>query len=83
MRVVSGDNFSIYVYPDDHAPPHCHVRFKGGEEVRITIPTLTVMDNRGINKGVRAALRDNMDAICEAWDLLNPIEDEQKKENIK
>lgn len=26
------------IYPDDHAPPHVHVKRRGGGEVKVSIP---------------------------------------------
>ena len=31
VRVFGNKNFGVFVYKDDHPPPHCHVRF--GDQV--------------------------------------------------
>lgn len=72
MRVIKRESFSIYVYAEDHAPPHCHVRFKDKKELSIILPTITGMYGAKIPKEVKKVIMDNIDALSDMWEELNP-----------
>ena len=46
-RVLVQDGFSVYIYENDHPPPHVHV-FQGskpGPEIEINLDTMGVVSN--------------------------------------
>ena len=73
MNVVEKENFKIYVYPEDHPPPHCHVRFKDGTEISIDLPLIVATYNDVIPKEVYEAVRKNLNKLSSEWERLNPI----------
>ena len=72
MRVIKEESFSIYVYAEDHAPPHCHVRFKDKKELSVILPSLKGMYGKKIPKEVKQVIKDNIDSLCDMWEQLNP-----------
>jgi hypothetical protein len=61
----------LVIYPDDHAPPHCH--FEGPDfEAWIDLRTLTVERGGAPTKALREALeyiRTNHDHVLEEWSI--------------
>jgi tyrosine-protein phosphatase YwqE len=72
MRIFSESDFKIYVYDDEHPPPHCHVIFNNGTELCITLPLLTEMFGKTIKKSVRKFLEKNIEVLVEEWEKRNP-----------
>lgn len=83
MSIYRTANFSIHVRGDDHPPPHCHVRFKDGSNVSVTIPLIEPMYGATISSEVRKAIEDNLDAIADKWDALHPIRKLKKSKKKK
>ena len=78
MRVIKGDNYNVYIYPEDHAPPHCHVRYKDNEtESVVGLPLLNLIAGRVIRKNIKQLLKRNLEKLTRAWDTLNPIDNTQ------
>jgi hypothetical protein len=71
MKIIDGDNFSVYVYID-HPPPHCHVRHGDGSESIIGLPLLNLITGVKFNKKIHNELISNLDTIIEKWEELNP-----------
>jgi hypothetical protein len=70
---VSRGAFEVYVYANDHNPPHCHLFWDGGDsEAIIDLRTLGVI--RGDVPGARGlrVVTDNRDSIVRWWNRLNP-----------
>lgn len=72
MPFVESDNFSVYVYDEDHPPPHCHVRFSNGKELVVTLPLLKPLHGGKLDKRVRRVLSENLDQLVSEWERLNP-----------
>ncbi|MBI4497707.1 MAG: DUF4160 domain-containing protein [Chloroflexi bacterium] len=73
-RVVSSGPFSIYVYAEAGQPhhlPHCHVRWSEGS-TQVALPTLRVLAGDPLPAAARRLLLDHLEAICGAWERLNP-----------
>lgn len=70
MKVLKGPNFDIYVYKD-HAPPHCHVRFRNGKEVVVKLFTLEPLYGEKVSKAIKKCITDNLDFLFNKWDELN------------
>jgi hypothetical protein len=70
MKVLSNDNFSVYVY-SDHPPPHCHIKYCDGTVIRISLLLLTSLDEVTISRDLRDYLLDNLDKLTEKWDQYN------------
>ncbi len=72
MRILTGDNFGVYIYDDDHPPPHCHIIFKNQEDLVITLPLLNEMFGKVIPKKVRNLLLNNLDDLIIYWETKHP-----------
>ncbi|QOJ27847.1 MAG: DUF4160 domain-containing protein [Ignavibacteriales bacterium] len=83
MSIINTPNFSIHVWGFDHPPPHCHVRFKDGSSVCVTIPFIEPMYGATISYAVRKAIEDNLDEIVDYWDALHPIRQPKRKNKTK
>jgi hypothetical protein len=81
MKVVGNKNYKIYVYPEDHPPPHCHVRFKDGRDVTVDVPLIEPRYGATISKEVRETIADNMEEICKAWEELNEKQHNENETN--
>lgn len=71
MKIVESDSFDVYVFPNDHPPPHCHIIFNDGSEVCVGIIFIDSWYGTKISRNVRKVLLDNMDKLANAWDVLN------------
>jgi len=63
----------LYIYANDHNPPHFHVRTSDGDAA-IVIETLAVADGTIDRLALKEALqwaRDNKDTLFETWNDLN------------
>jgi len=62
-------NIRYKIHDVDHAPPHCHVAFKGGA-LKVSLETLEVLSPTGatLPPAARKYLRDNQLAMLEAWE---------------
>jgi hypothetical protein len=63
---------SIYVFPDDHNPVHCHVYLKDDRHVRVSLPDyeVEVISGKfriGELKEVKALVEKNRNIIGQAW----------------
>lgn len=72
MKVIEGLNYDIYIYPDDHPAPHCHVRFYNGSESVVGLPLLNHICGTKIDKNVRKELYENIESLINNWEKLNP-----------
>jgi len=73
VKVIKGVFFNVYIYPEDHAPPHCHVRYKGHKaESIVGIPLLNLLGGPVLEKHVKKALQNNLTMLAEKWEELNP-----------
>ncbi len=72
MKVLRHSRFGVYIYKGDHPPPHCHVRIKGGKDISVDLPLLDPRYGESISREVETFLLENLDALCKAWDQLNP-----------
>jgi hypothetical protein len=73
VKIIKGDNFNVYVYPEDHAPPHCHIRYKGNEpESVVGLPLFNLIAGVPVSKPIKKVLRQNINKLTKAWDQLNP-----------
>lgn len=60
----------------DHAPPHCHVVYRG-RRLRVALETFEVMSPRGFSlpPTVRRYLRENQLAMLEAWQQVQDMDE--------
>lgn len=72
MRVIDADGFAVYIYDDEHPPPHCHVIYANGDEIVVGLPFLDVWFGGSIKKKVRKCLEDNLDLLLDTWDNKHP-----------
>ncbi len=61
-------NIRYRIHDVDHAPPHCHVIFKG-RRMKISLETLEFFPPSGatVPPAVRKYLKKNQQAMLEAW----------------
>jgi hypothetical protein len=62
---------TVFVFPNDHPPPHVHVRFQGAA-VRLRITDAVPLDRvpafpSRVLRDVRGWLLQNRDRAAEAW----------------
>lgn len=79
MRIVRSQQYTIHTYPNDHVPPHCHVRYADKSEISVDIPLILPRYGATISKEVEKLIEDNLEILGEAWDKLH----EPKKFKIK
>lgn len=72
MKVLSSDGFAVYIYDDEHPPPHCHVIFSNSDEVVVKLPLLTGMYGKGVDKKIKKFLLNNLDTLLSVWDSKHP-----------
>lgn len=73
VKIVKGDSYSVYVYPEDHAPPHCHIRYKNDEaESVVGLPLLNLIAGKPVPRPIRNILSNKIDELTKAWEQLNP-----------
>lgn len=72
MPFIESDCFGVYVYDEDHPPPHCHVIFTDGEEVVVTLPLLQPLHGKKLDKKTKRVLTQKLDQLVDEWDRLNP-----------
>jgi len=65
-------HIKIFVYADDHPPPHCHLLRKDGTETRVAIPTMIILTGPKLSKKEENLVLDNLDALCDEFERLNP-----------
>jgi hypothetical protein len=79
VRIITKNTYSIYVYPEDHPPPHCHIRYRDkGPESVIGLPILNLLIGRQITKQIKDVLISNLDKLIKAWQELNPTDNGQQ-----
>lgn len=71
MRVIQNEKFSVYVYPDDHPPPHCHIRYKDDSSVVVTIPLMVPLYGGTISKEAKKVVKENLNELSKVWEKLN------------
>ena len=71
MKVVSTKNFTLYIYPNDHPPAHCHARYKDGSDISIDIPLIIPRYGVTISRELEEFIEKNLDKLCDAWEKLN------------
>ena len=63
------DGISIYVFADDHAPPHVHA-FKGGRKAKYEIESARLLAGQldvSADRAVRRWMRRRRDQLARAW----------------
>ena len=68
MRILTSNGFAVYIYDDEHPPPHCHVIFNNDDEVVVGLPFLECWYGKTITKKVKRYLEDNLEILLETWD---------------
>ena len=79
MKIIESRNFKVYVFPNDHPPPHCHVIFNDGSEICVGILFIDSWYGGKISRKVRKVLLENIDELANAWDILNRSRIEAKQ----
>ena len=72
MKVIEGDNYDVYIYPNDHPPPHCHIRYCDEEESVVGLPLLNHLNGVKVIRKVHKELINNIILLSEKWEELNP-----------
>lgn len=72
VRILTEDQFSVWVYANDHPPPHCHIRRNDGDEIVVTLPLMEPLYGGELTKKEFQAIQDNIDTLLIAWEAYNP-----------
>lgn len=72
MRVLESAGLAVYIYDDEHPPPHCHIVFSDGEEVVVGLPFLNVWFGRTIKRRVKKLLEINLELLVSTWETKHP-----------
>jgi hypothetical protein len=72
---IGTNGFRIIIRGNEHPYPHCHVRWKDGTESYVLIPSLQVLFGKKLTKAVEKMLLDNLDALCDEFDRICPIKE--------
>jgi hypothetical protein len=75
-KIATISGATVFVFPNDHPPPHVHVRFQGAV-ARLRITDATALDARSavpprVMRDVRTWLLRNRDRVAEAWAAYHP-----------
>ena len=71
--IVSDGTFSVYVYANDHAPPHCHVLWEGVRKAAvINLNTLGIMVGDRVPRTGMRLVRNHRAELLNAWNYWNP-----------
>ena len=70
---VRDGGFAVYVYANDHNPPHCHIVWNGGDKVgAVDLETLVVSAGDMPPKRGMKLIRDSIGIVRKAWNELHP-----------
>ena len=71
--IVRDGSFSVYVYANDHAPPHCHVLWEAGEKVAVVnLNSLSLIAGHRVPQAGMRLVRNHRAELLDAWNDLNP-----------
>jgi hypothetical protein len=70
--IVRDGKFSIYVYADDHNPPHCHVFWGGDKEAVVDLNPVAQSEGDRLPRAGLELVRDHLAELLDAWNRLNP-----------
>ena len=65
-------HIKIFVYAEDHPPPHCHVVRTDKSVTRVVLPTLKELTGAPLSRIEKDLILKRLDEICEAYDEKNP-----------
>lgn len=68
MKIADNGRFKIYVYSNDHNPPHCHVIASDGTKWIISIPDLKVIVGEEPPRQLKDFLLEYLEEILKTWD---------------
>jgi hypothetical protein len=69
---VTDGTFRVYVYANDHNPPHCHISWAGNKEAVIDLLSLALIAGDRVPRAGLALIRSNRQALVDAWNQFNP-----------
>ena len=72
--VVEYRGIKFVVHPNDHNPPHVHVKLSSGAECRINLESGDFMDTppAGTQRAILRMYRDNVEEIVGKWEEYHP-----------
>ena len=72
-RVVNDAAFVVYVYANDHNPPHCHIVWDSGDKVgAVDLRSIAVIKGDTPPKRGMKLIRDSIAEIRRVWNELHP-----------
>ncbi|MDP9046981.1 MAG: DUF4160 domain-containing protein [Bacteroidota bacterium] len=72
MKVLDGDGCAIYIYDEEHPPPHCHVIYTDKSEIVVGLPFLEGWYGKNVGRKLKRFLNENLETLTEAWDKRHP-----------
>jgi hypothetical protein len=78
-RIATIDGVRIYLYPDDHMPPHFHILCADGSEAQVKLVDLRVLRSNikssDLNRALNwAEVTENRERLLLMWRELNERE---------
>ena len=77
MPTVARENgIRFVIYPNDHLPPHVHVKLSDGSECRINLVSGEFIDTApaGMARKIKESYFENVEDIWAAWEKYHPNE---------
>ena len=72
--ILRQDGYQVMIFPNDHLPPHVHVR-RAGSAARIRLDPVEVLHNQGYNVRelgqIIAIVRQHQTTLLLAWKEIN------------
>ena len=68
------DRMRFVIHPNDHNPPHVHVKLQNGDECRINLISGEFMDSppAGMRRIIKRRYLDNIEDLFAEWEKYHP-----------
>ena len=70
--IVTDGTSKIYVYSQDHNPPHCHVFWAGNKVAVVNLLPLGQSQGDRLPRRGLALVQSHLPELLDAWQRLNP-----------
>jgi hypothetical protein len=72
MKILDGDGFAVYIYDNEHPPPHCHIIYANKRKVVAGLPLLNGMYGTTVDRLLKKYLTENLELLTETWESKHP-----------
>ena len=70
--IVTDGTFKIYVYANDHNPPHCHVYWERFKVAVVYLNPVSIGPGDRLPRRGREFVVEHLEDLTSAWNRLNP-----------